>query len=188
MLDFVQRGEVVEVDAQTSDGAWLRMARVYKDGCGGWVLVDGTPLGYGILLEAVAEGATVTEPSPPISTPPSKPPTPVPPVQPPPPPPPPETRSHAPSQHSDEPTGADHGAAKVGRHGGDPVPESFVDLEALVRRAGLPPTYVARLSAAGLPQSLLRQGMSTEVTEAAKRAKLPVGHRLKLALVYKEDA
>ena len=66
------------------------------------------------------------------------------------------------------------------------MPESFVDLEALLKCAGLPLVYVAQLSAAGLPRSLRRKGMSTELTEAAKRAKLPVGHRLKLALVYKE--
>lgn len=185
MLDLVQRDEVLEVDAQTIDGTWLRMARVYKDGCGGWVLVDGTPLGYGVLLEAVSEGPATGMRPPDTPTPASlsslSQASPVQTGQP-------THQSTRSPSHSSNGDGGPTGAYQSGKIEAAPVSDGVVQLETLLKRAALPLTYVARLSAAGLPQSIQRCGMSNELAEAAKRAKLPIGHRLKLALLYKEGA
>ena len=92
-------------------------------------------------------------------------------------------RSPSHSFDGDISTGADQGVAIGAALSSD----GGVQLETLLKRAALPLAYAAQLSAVGLPQSLQRYGMSSELTDAARRAKLPVGHRMKLALQYKVE-
>ena len=145
MLDLVLPGSEVEADAQTANGTWLRLAKVFDHGRSGWALVDATSLGYNVLLEPVHIGTPQ-----PSKT---------------------ETERVAGCRPATE-----SGAAVVAARPG------AMTVEQLVERAKLPEEYISLLKSAGLPAASSPSGGygSDAVEDAARKAKLPLGHRLRL--------
>jgi hypothetical protein len=145
MLDFSFPGHVHEVDAQTADGEWLRLRKPYHDGVSGWLLIDGTRHGYGLLLEPVTAVTTAKPPSNPQSS----------------------STLWSSSGMRSIPT-AEAGAST-------PVQLSLFEL---IRRTELPEEHRQRLVSVGLEMEVTYG--KEEIEAAAKRAKLPLGHRLRL--------
>ena len=148
MLDLLPPGTEITADAQTADGTWLRLASCYKDGNSGWLLIDATSLGYGVLLEPVIMVGDAGS-----------------------------------TQKLAQPQSMSTDATRPDPTGG--VPPSLAThrtLDELLERAALPASYAARLTAVGLPATSSSRYAADEVTEAARQAKLPVGHRMRLAL------
>lgn len=172
MCDLKRCGEEVEVDAEAdgADGRWVRLAEPYPNGTSGWILIDGTKLGLGVLLEPrtslEAHSATGRLPAAPQ-----------------------DSQMAAPA--AEPPT--------VG------VPaRPMLSLTALLQRAALPPSYVSRLCDAAVdggegggdgsaPQSSLEdvaaplRCSAPELAQLCRRAKLPVGHRLKLVQALERE-
>lgn len=140
--------------AQTSDGAWLRLAqREYcygrSHGASGWILIDASDLGHGVLFEPVDESAG--RPLPPHTLP--------------------HTPPHAPPHTPPPPPAA---------------APATLSVEEALRRAGLPvEEYLERLTSVGIASGQsFGSNDAQDITDAAKRAKLPLGHRLKIAGVF----
>lgn len=180
MVDLIPLAAELAVDAQTEDGEWLRLAKLYPDGQSGWILVNGTSYGYGLLLEPIepqpsSEPSTAEVNSLRVAS---------------------DAASRAP-RHSMLPQPRERMPphARIGTDAPrDTVAPSAsvnvgsITLEALLSVADVPPECASRLLAAGLPSIIELPDGPQAVVEAARRAKLPLGHRLKLSLICKNGA
>ena len=163
VLQALKTGSVIQVDGEA--GGWLRLAHIWEDSSG-WVLLNGSDLGFGVLLEpavahqpkiaAVAAGAAAAAIA---ST---------------------AAAAYAPTRSAAglaEDLSVANGDAFSAAKRCEPP-----SLAELVERAGLPAPFAERLEAThdGTPLDV------TAVDKLGRAAHLPVGMRLRLVLAMRE--
>lgn len=159
-LDLRLPGALVEADCETvgEGGRWVRLREAFENGKSGWMLIDGTHLGFGLLLEPFHGGGNSSAQ---VAVPPSVVAAPAAAAL--------AAPATAPPAAVDvmDPTRARPSITDVIQHAG------------LAERSS---AYVAKLIEAGESTTSLTalECTSAELTAMCRRARLPVGHRLSL--------